>query len=455
MSLSLETLKSAIIEETNPSLSDGSLENSHWTDIPDNLLLQIFCFLSPKEVLLAGEVCRNWHRLSKDELLWKSFLKDTLFNAASSKNIELPNLSSSWLAEYQRIHINTPFVESQVLKEHTDEVLHVAFSQDGQLLATCSKDCCVILWRVDDYNRVSIAQKENVQKHNSLRFFNVLFSEFNASDTLLLVSGAVGLWSGKIVIYNLQGCSMVRLVHKSVNDPYAFFGTCLSERCYVSVTAGVNKEPAKNDDRRFFSQLWANNVDETKSKLIAQVVQYHHLSVTLVHVAMPNISSQSTALQRDDSVCLIFTHEPHQIMLKWIKLPHDLNNHGERDDRSSEIPAGAYGSCSRPDHCIKTNGRIIGISLSPDHQYLYVNYRPFPQQNDECSREKAHSYPPEITNDIIMQVYSLSTYELVGVHTGHQGYTNKYDCAFIYADVAEKLVARSRWKQHPFVMEER
>ncbi len=186
MSLSLETLKSAIITETNPLLSDGSLEKCHWTDLPDNLLLHIFCFLSPKEVLLAGEVCRNWHRLSKDELLWKSFLQDTLFNAARSKNIEVPNSSSSWLAEYQRIHINTPFVESQVLKEHTDEVYHVAFSHDGQLLASSSKDCCVILWRVDDCNRVSIAQKKRFKQYD---WEYVQSCEFNASDTLLLVSG--------------------------------------------------------------------------------------------------------------------------------------------------------------------------------------------------------------------------------------------------------------------------
>ncbi|KAL9989008.1 hypothetical protein ACROYT_G003512 [Oculina patagonica] len=93
----------------------------------------------------------------------------------------------------------------------------------------------------------------------------------------------------------------------------------------------------------------------------------------------------------------------------------------------------------RPDHCVETNGHIIGMSLSPDHQYLYVNCRPFQQQNDAFGNKIDQSHP-EISNDITLKVYSLSTYELVGVHSGHQAYTGKYYCAFIYGDVADKLV---------------
>lgn len=169
---------------TLSELLDESWEKSVWTELPDNLLLHIFCFLSPKEVLLAGEVCRNWHRLSKDKMLWK-FLFQEAFNPSMNK-VTLPNSSTSWLAEFQRIRCNTPFVESQVLEEHTDEVLHVAFSHDGQLFASSSKDCSVILWRVNNYDRVGIAQKINFQEYN---WEYVQFCEFNANDTLLLVSG--------------------------------------------------------------------------------------------------------------------------------------------------------------------------------------------------------------------------------------------------------------------------
>ena len=182
-----EALESVTIPGSNPSLSDdGSQAKTIWAELPDNLLWRIFCFLSPKEAIIAGEVCRNWHRLSKDEMLWKFLLQLTL-NTDRSNKIKLPNSSSSWFAEFQRIHAKTPFVESQVIKEHTDEVFHVAFSHDGQLLASSSKDGSVILWHIDDCNRVSIKQKIDFRQHN-LEY--VLFCEFNANDTLLLVSGS-------------------------------------------------------------------------------------------------------------------------------------------------------------------------------------------------------------------------------------------------------------------------
>ena len=193
-----ETLQSTGVLETLPELLDESTSKSVWTELPDNLLLHIFCFLSPKDVLLAGEACRNWHRLSKDEMLWKFLLQETLNTGRNNKK-KLPN-SSSWFAEFQRIHVRTPFVESQVLEEHTDEVLHVAFSHDGQLFASSSKDCSVILWHVDNCDRVSIAQKINFQQHN---WEYVQFCEFNANDTLLLVSGV-----NKLRQYSYRGQCM-------------------------------------------------------------------------------------------------------------------------------------------------------------------------------------------------------------------------------------------------------
>jgi WD40 repeat protein len=46
----------------------------------------------------------------------------------------------SWIQEYKRLLYHTPSVESEVLKQHADQVLHVSFSHNGKMFATCSKD---------------------------------------------------------------------------------------------------------------------------------------------------------------------------------------------------------------------------------------------------------------------------------------------------------------------------
>ncbi len=46
----------------------------------------------------------------------------------------------SWRSEFQRLYDLTPVVCVEERTEHRDEVLHVSFSHDGTMFATCSKD---------------------------------------------------------------------------------------------------------------------------------------------------------------------------------------------------------------------------------------------------------------------------------------------------------------------------
>lgn len=44
-------------------------------DLPDIMMLQIFNFLTPSDLVKTSQVCRMWNNLSEDELLWRGFLK--------------------------------------------------------------------------------------------------------------------------------------------------------------------------------------------------------------------------------------------------------------------------------------------------------------------------------------------------------------------------------------------
>ena len=161
---------------------DETAERSVWDALPDSLLLEVLLFLSPKDLLVTSAVCVRWYITSRDEILWKQLFART-FN--DGRKAEIPEFSVSWFDEFRRLYSETPLVETQILTEHDDEVLYVAFSHDGTLLASGSKDCSAILWDVGE-DRVKLRQKLVFQQYN---WEYVQFCEFNTDDSLLLVSG--------------------------------------------------------------------------------------------------------------------------------------------------------------------------------------------------------------------------------------------------------------------------
>ena len=250
---------------------------------------------------------------------------------------------------------------------------------------------------------------------------------------------------------------MVGLVHGINNEPYDVFGSWLTERCYIS---GTFEFLENENDGSSVSELWANCVDESLENQtnLARVINRNSSSVRTVLVARPNVGVQCTyasaTRQRNDQICLIFTHGtvtyvPHQIVFKWLRQAGGSSNNykvvgksfsDNGQEQNTGIPVGRYESFSgKPDHCIETNAHIIGMNLSPDHEYLYVNCRNWEQQDGKVSYCE---FPPEISKDITLRVYSLSTYELIGVHAGHKAYTPNDGCFFIFLNVADKLVAR-------------
>lgn len=52
---------------------------------------------------------------------------------------------TSWFDEFRRLAYHTPLLETEVLLDHAHQVLHVSFSHNGKMFATCSKDGHVIV----------------------------------------------------------------------------------------------------------------------------------------------------------------------------------------------------------------------------------------------------------------------------------------------------------------------
>lgn len=81
------------------------------------------------------------------------------------------------------------------------------------------------------------------------------------------------------------------------------------------------------------------------------------------------------------------------------------------------------------DALIDVEGHIIGLGLSPDNRYLYVNSRPWPEN---CVISDPLE-PPPISQEIDIHVIDLQTLKRVGkMLRAHKAYTANTDCFFIF-----------------------
>jgi F-box/WD-40 domain protein 5 len=90
------------------------------------------------------------------------------------------------------------------------------------------------------------------------------------------------------------------------------------------------------------------------------------------------------------------------------------------------------------DHVFEMHGHVIGMALSPDHRYLYVNSRAWPENYVISDWQN----PPPIAQEIEVHVIDLVTLESLGpVHRSHLAYTANSECFFIFLSVSPDFVA--------------
>lgn len=277
---------------TTPSISA-----LHILEMPDSIFLQIFSYLPFSSIGAISQVCIRWHRISYDELLWRSvFLKHFKL---PSKTV-MPAKARSWRFEFKRLHYHTPAVLSEERKEHKDEVLHVSFSHDGTKFATCSKDGFFKIWQCTD--PVKLLFKMDMKTAFSWKFTQ--FSQFNETDTCLLVSGVYFgrlSTSGEIAVFNLQ--DGFKMQCRVTNKPYDVFGAWYDNDHLLSGTLYWT------GDFNSVSAVWLSKASqevesevESVSMVLYRFENINSSSIRLLHVAEveKEESMNEVALDKDD-----------------------------------------------------------------------------------------------------------------------------------------------------------
>lgn len=161
-----------------------------------------------------------------------------------------------------------------------------------------------------------------------------------------------------------------------------------------------------------------------------------------------NLVSPSSAGEGEDMTYLLFTtgsltYSPHQIGIKRI-MPDQMTTCGPvlGEERSSEEFFDSL------DHVIDIHGHIIGMGLSPDHRYLYVNSRAWPAG---CVISDPMS-PPPIAEEIDLHVIDLkSLREERRSLRAHRAFTPNDECFFIFLDVSRDFVASGAEDKHGYI----
>lgn len=283
------SVQAATGEESESECKSESYPGSQtfgWWALPEPTLLNIFERLSVVDLLQASLCCRRWNEVANDDLLWRLKFQERF---RASPSIQLKPGAQSWRHEYQRLSTHIPFVLTQRLEPtmeanhgHTHQVLHVSFAHNGEMFATCSKDGYVIVWNA---NHPCTERYAHNMKQFSWKYSQ--YSQFNQSDTLLLVSGvhfgSPQSTSGEIAVFYL-GATESHLRCRVVNRPYDIFGTWFSDQYLISGDLHWLAHLVST------SVLWLNKanqeIDSEHVPIMSQMYKFYNRNASSVRAIM-------------------------------------------------------------------------------------------------------------------------------------------------------------------------
>lgn len=422
-----------------------------WQDIPDTWLLEIFQYLDFQQLVRSSAVCKKWQRVALDESLWRKLVRSRW----NIKDTDLAPGKDLWYNEYKRFYFHTPVIESELLTDHTDEVLDVAFSYNGKYIATTSKDCTVKVWELG----YPTTLKFNADLKELLDWTLTQYAAFNQTDEYLLVCGVniTGafyneFFMGHGVVFDLtQDFCILRVM--GMNPPHLFadwadtnicLGGYATNHDYLTINSfkipekikGKKSENARPPDPQQILQNADGNklctfyadCNHTMNLLVANVPVNHNE----LYNSDNTIDKNSNAVTEQENSkyikYLVFVAGVHDCIIL-----HRLNNvHTTRDfDEANVVRPTSYEVIRRPGQYIS------GMKLSHDHRYLYFNYRkavldPNGKEEDYLS----------LKEDLEVSVIDLQTKKVIPdvSYTGHKGFS-EYPAWYICLDTSDDIVA--------------
>lgn len=243
------------------------------------------------------------------------------------------------------------------------------------------------------------------------------------------------------------------------NNPFDTYGTWLSDNFVISGDCDRLPELAST------SVLWLNETNQNIN--IEHVPTMHHLykfsnknGGVIRNFMVANCSWLNDVERGDDDSkesngdysdgenisqkYLIFTTStktvvPHQVGFKMIRNESvDLPERLKCSPSSSEDIAVSDDYFDTVDEIIDLHGQIFGMSLSPDHRYLFVHSGDW--SPDYIISEPLD--PPPIGPDAYIHVIDLKTLKKIDqIFQSHKNYATD-EVFFIFPDVCENYIAR-------------
>ncbi|XP_055550093.1 F-box/WD repeat-containing protein 5 isoform X2 [Wyeomyia smithii] len=355
-------------------------ENSPWVFIPEPVFAKIFFSLEPRDILIAGQTCKRWNKLSRDDYIWRKYFRREF---TVDVNIGLKPGAQSWRSEYKRLTDNVPMVMTDVLTNHSHQVLHVSFSHNGKMFATCSKDGFVIVW--NSAYPSTIRDSFDMRK---LSWKYTQFSQFNQSDTLLLVSGvhfgSPHSTSGEIAVFTVQ--NGFRLRCRVTNRPYDIFGTWFSDQHLLSGDLNWLAHLVST------SILWLNKanqeVDSEHTPIRNQMYKFYNRNASSIRA----ITIANCPWLNDEASC----NKNEETGVDGPSTSGRNSNDGEEDDRRIGNPLSHYQMNQDQEAEVAYRaGRVFIPDIDLDFPYIPLENHDYASPIhylDEYRREYEDSY---------------------------------------------------------------